>query len=320
MKWEKLGKIFDPRDFVLANNCELYAQSPQALVFDDYIRIYFASRERDETSGKYLSHISYVDMTSDFRRVLNVSDKTVIPLGELGCFDEHGIFPFNVLKHGDEIYGYSCGWSRRSSVSVETGVGFAVSRDGGESFQKYGNGPILTASQHEPFLVGDAFVKVINGVFHMWYMFGRGWRHYDAEVEPDRTYKIGHAVSIDGVNWQKEEGKQIIEDVLGPEESQALPSVIEIDGRFHMFFCFRESFDFRQSRGRGYRLGHAWSDDLSNWTRADDFFTFETGSDDWDSDMVCYPHVFQCDGKVLLLYNGNQFGRYGFGAAQLVNS
>ena len=29
--------------------------------------------------------------------------------------------------------------------------------------------------------------------------------------------------------------------------------------------------------------------------------------------MLCYPHVFECDGKVYLLYNGNEFGRYGFG-------
>jgi hypothetical protein len=33
--------------------------------------------------------------------------------------------------------------------------------------------------------------------------------------------------------------------------------------------------------------------------------------------MQCYPHVFECDGKVYLLYNGNEFGRYGFGLAEL---
>ena len=47
------------------------------------------------------------------------------------------------------------------------------------------------------------------------------------------------------------------------------PSVIEISGRYHMFFCYRESFDFRKSKGRGYRIGHAWSDDMCNWTRDD---------------------------------------------------
>jgi hypothetical protein len=33
--------------------------------------------------------------------------------------------------------------------------------------------------------------------------------------------------------------------------------------------------------------------------------------------MLCYPHAFECRGKVYLLYNGNEFGRYGFGLAVL---
>ncbi len=37
----------------------------------------------------------------------------------------------------------------------------------------------------------------------------------------------------------------------------------------------------------------------------------------WDSDMQCYPYVFECDGDIYLLYNGNEFGRWGFGVAQL---
>ena len=53
LKWKKLGKIFDPADHVLPNRCKEYAQSPQALVFDDFVRIYFSTRERD-ASGKFL--------------------------------------------------------------------------------------------------------------------------------------------------------------------------------------------------------------------------------------------------------------------------
>jgi hypothetical protein len=32
---------------------------------------------------------------------------------------------------------------------------------------------------------------------------------------------------------------------------------------------------------------------------------------------MCYPHIFQCDEKVYLLYNGNEFGKKGFGIAEL---
>jgi predicted GH43/DUF377 family glycosyl hydrolase len=241
----------------------------------------------------------------------------VIPLGGLGCFDEHGIFPMNVLRHGDAIYAYTCGWNRRVSVSVDTAIGLALSHDGGRTFERQGAGPVLAASLHEPCLVGDGFVQVIDGTFHMWYIFGTGWKRFSDDAAPDRTYKIGHAVSSDGVHWEKEEARQIIPDRLGPDESQALPTVVEIDGRHHMFFCYRQSFDFRSNKQRGYRIGHAWSDDLRTWRRDDQQIALGIEDGAWDSDMQCYPHVFKCDGKVYLLYNGNEFGRHGFGLAVL---
>jgi len=35
--------------------------------------------------------------------------------------------------------------------------------------------------------------------------------------------------------------------------------------------------------------------------------------------MHHYPHVFQLDNKWYMLYNGNEFGKYGFGLAVLEN-
>jgi hypothetical protein len=33
--------------------------------------------------------------------------------------------------------------------------------------------------------------------------------------------------------------------------------------------------------------------------------------------MQCYPHLFPCKDRIYLLYNGNQFGKHGFGLAVL---
>lgn len=143
MKWKKLGKIFDPTEHKLSHNCYEYAQSPQALIFDDFIRIYFSTREKDKY-GKYLSHISFVDMDKKFTEVINISRDMVIELGGLGCFDEHGIFPMNVVrdKNKDRILAYVTGWNRRVSVSVDGAIGVAISDDDGLTFRKVGTGPI----------------------------------------------------------------------------------------------------------------------------------------------------------------------------------
>ncbi len=315
MKWKKLGLIFDPSQHDLGTGIVGFAQGPQALVFDDFVRIYFSTR-RQSANGKYVSTIRFADFDKDFRRVIAVSDKPVIADGKLGTFDEHGIFPMNVLRAGGQILAYTCGWSRRVSVSIDMAIGLAISADHGRTFERVGDGPVLAASPHEPFLVGDPCVQRHAGLFHMWYIFGTRWQPPAPDAAPERTYKIGHAVSGDGRDWTKEEAQQIIPDRLGAYESQALPTVIAIDGRHDMFFCYRESLDFRRNPARGYRIGHAWSNDLRHWTR-DDYLPLEGTPGEWDAEMQCYPNAFECDGNIYLLYNGNEFGKHGFGLARL---
>lgn len=317
MKWKKLGKIFDPQEHKLANRCSEFAQSPQTLVFDDFVRIYFSTREKDRT-GKYLSHISFVDINKDFKTIINISKDTVIPLGNLGCFDEHGIFPMNVIRDRNKILAYTGGWSRRVSVSVETSIGLATSYNNGLTFNKIGDGPILTSSLNEPFLVGDPFVQKYNNIYHMWYIYGTKWVNYSSEIAPDRVYKIGHATSKDNISWIKE-NRQLIVDKLDSDECQALPTVISFNNKYHMFYCYREATGFRKNKNRGYRIGYAYSEDLVNWIRDDYNVGIDVSKEGWDSEMMCYPHVFQCDNKIYMLYNGNEFGRFGFGLAILNN-
>lgn len=317
MKWKKLDKLFDPTEHVLQNGCTQFAQSPQALVFDTFIRIYFSTRKKDN-KGKYLSHISYVDFDKHFKKIINICDHTVIKLGKLGSYYEHGIFPMNVFRDKNNIFGYIGGWSRRVSVSVETSIGLAISNDDGKTFTAVGQGPIVTASLHEPFLVGDPFVTKYNNIYHMWYIYGIKWLEDSKINTPERVYKIGHATSQDGVLWHKE-GKQIISDTLNSDECQALPTVINFDNKYHMFFCYRQATNFRKNKDRGYRIGYAISNDLVHWTRNDANVGIEVSDDEWDSDMLCYPHVFRCEDNIYMLYNGNEFGRFGFGLAVLVN-
>ena len=314
MKWKKLGRIFNPVEYQLPNNCIEFAQSPQTIVFDDFVRIYFSTRERDE-NGKYLSHIAFIEMDKSFKKITKVSSDTVIELGNLGCFDEHGIFPINPLKKENDIIAYTCGWSRRNSVPVETSIGFAISNDNGLTFTKPGNGPIVSSSLHEPFLVGDAFVKIYDNSYHMWYIFGTKWTSQTDET-PARVYKIAYAHSRDGIEWNRN-GKQIITDKLNEDECQALPTVVYHGNRYHMYFCYRHATGFRKISERGYRIGYAYSDDLRSWKRDDDNAGLEISKEGWDSEMLCYPHIFSCDKKIYLLYNGNEFGRFGFGLAVL---
>jgi len=319
MRWIKKGIIFKPKDHELYNGLNDFAQSPQALVLKDRVRIYFSIREKD--GEKYLSHIQYVDFDKKLENILGISKHEVIKLGELGCFDEHGIFPMNVVKHYDNVIAFTGGWSRRKSVSIETSIGLAISKNNGETFSKHCNGPILTSSLNEPCLVGDPFVlpqSTKKNPWDMFYIYGLRWID-DGKGNKERVYKIGYAVGFSLHYWFRSQ-RQMVEDKLGPNECQAMPTVIRYQNKYHMYFCYREPLDFRINPKCGYKLGYAYTtnpNSKTNWTRDDSLAGIDVSKDGWDSDMMCYPHLFECDGNIYMLYNGNKFGKEGFGLAVL---
>jgi predicted GH43/DUF377 family glycosyl hydrolase len=86
-----------------------------------------------------------------------------------------------------------------------------------------------------------------------------------------------------------------------------------------MYFVYRYALNFRKNKERGYRIGYAYSHDLINWIRDDNNVGISYSETGWDSEMHHYPHVFELDGNYYMLYNGNDFGKYGFGLAGMEN-
>jgi sucrose-6-phosphate hydrolase SacC (GH32 family) len=129
------------------------------------------------------------------------------------------------------------------------------------------------------------------------------------------VYVIMHASSSDGVHWARD--AQPVIPARVDFECQTSASTFAWQGRQRMLFSYRHGVDFRNSE-RGYRIGHAVSDDLLHWQRNDDAAGIAPSAAGWDSQMICYPHVFDLDGRTLMLYCGNEFGREGFGWAQLL--
>ena len=316
-KWEKLGKIFDPRDYENQTWMHEYAQSPSAVIFDEYIRVYFCSRPAPSADGQYLSFIAYVDLDrKDLRKIVKICDQPVIGLGKLGTFDEFGTNPVSVIRHGEELRAYFGGWTRCESVRFNAAIGIAISRDGGETFSRLGDGPVIPYSPDEPFLMGSPRIRKYGGKWRLWYVAGKEWVTTDGGPEP--LYKIRMASSEDGINWEKY-GKDLIEDKIGPHECQACPDVISRGGKYHMFFSYRNTQNYKSKEG-GYRTAYAVSDDMFHWTRHDEMAGLTVSESGWDGELANYPNVFAVDGETYLLYQGNGMGRTGFGLARLADT
>jgi predicted GH43/DUF377 family glycosyl hydrolase len=318
MKWKKIGQIFSPQkvnDGIEREWMKEFSQCTSTLVFEDFVRIYFSCRPYKDQEGQAKSYTAFIDVDrKDLSKILRVAENPVLPLGKLGSFDEFAVYPSSVIREGDRVYLYYAGWNRMRSVPFNTSIGMAVSNDGGTSFERMGDGPILGPSLSEPFVISGPKIRKFEGKYFLFYLAGTEWVMHNGS--PEIIYKNKMAISDDGVNWTRM-NRNIIEDKIDHLECQAGPDVFFYKEKYHMYFVYRHGVDFRSAPGRGYKIGYAHSDDLINWTRDDENSGIEYSEEGWDSTMHHYPHVFELDGSHYMVYNGNEFGKYGFGLAIL---
>lgn len=315
-KWRKLGRVFDPSAVPNRYFIKAFAQAPCAIVFDDFVRVYFSCRPHPDANGQYVSYSAFVDLDRDnLMNVLRFSDKPILDLGGKGTFDEFGTYPVSVIKRDQEYWAYYAGWTRCESVPFNVAIGLAVSKDGGKSFQRIGPGPILSYTPNEPFILSGPKIRYFNDKYYMFYIAGKKWLVDNGKPEP--VYTIRLATSYDGLKWEKLE-KDLIAPRIELDEAQASPDVFYANGLYHMFFCYRYSTNYR-NKERGYRIGYAFSKNLTEWERSDDSAGIGVSDEGWDHEMVSYPHILTLDDRIYMFYLGNQVGKTGFGISVLEN-
>lgn len=307
MRWRKMGLVFSPSQG--APWMRTHAQVPTPLLCDGFIRVYFASRPE-----RTLSLVSYVDLDAvDPSRVLMVCQKPILQLGQPGAFDEHGIMPSAAVREGACVYLYYSGWSRGASVPYINSTGLAISEDGGMTFYKVSNGPILSRDRLNPYSATSPAVIRKEGCWDMWFCSGTGWVKVKNKWEP--TYDIKHATSTDGINWTT--SPSVVITQRDPGEAITRPTVWREGGMWRMIFCFRGSQDFRDGAD-AYRMGYAESSDGRIWRRKDGLAGLAPSHEGWDSCMVAYPAHLTAGNRTFLFYNGNDFGVQGVGCAEQI--
>lgn len=312
-KWNKLGRVFNPKEIENLSWLNEFSQSPATLIFDSFIRVFFSCRPKPDKYGNFVSYSSFIDLDKkNLFKIVRIARKPVLKLGEKGCFDEFGTYPISVIREGKAIWAYYGGWTRQVSIPYNTAIGFAKSTNNGVSFTKLGPGPVLSYSLDEPFNIGSVRIRKFNDLFYLFYVSGKKWLMVNNT--PQMSLKIRMATSKDGLNWTKH-NKNLVTEKIDENESQASPDVFYANGKYHMFFDYWDPLTFRETKLR--KIGYAYSIDLLNWVRADSKAGIDVSQAGWDSEMIAYPHVFEIDGNIFMLYLGNEVGRYGFGLAQM---
>lgn len=289
-RWEPLGLVY---------HTDKWAQCPTPLVMQDRVRVYFAERD-----GLGKSLIRFVDLDlDDPTKIIDGPSARALENGKPGCADDEGQIPSYVDDegHNHKFTLLFSGWNTRNTVPYHNATMRATSMNGGRTFHRVNDGPMLDRTESEPYLR----VTPCKCSWGTWYVSGLRWEFINEKYEP--IYVIR--------SLREHKGNPIAIPQKHAHECFSRPWVVRVkDGDWRMFYSYRSAFDYRDGAG-AYKLGYAESTDGEQWYRNDG--SFEMRRLAFDQTMRCYAALFVVKGKTFMAYNGNSFGRYGFALAVL---
>jgi hypothetical protein len=289
--WIKQGNIFN----------EHHAQLPVVDIYPDTYKVYYSTRNENGCSIPMSISVFKHDLKSYFYPV-----KIDIPLGKHGTFDHYGVMPTDIITLEDNTkYLYYIGWSLRKDVPYHNTLGLAISKDNGNIWEKYSEGPIFNSCSKEPGFIGTAKIFLKNNKWVMYYLSCREWIENQNKLEP--KYDIKSATSNNGIDWVPTN-----QTIIPLEENEGgIASFQMIDNK--AWFSVRGALSYRNNLKESYRIKTATLI-RNNWER-DKHIELDVSSDGWDSEMVAYPYIIKEKNKLIMFYNGNGFGKSGIGVA-----
>jgi hypothetical protein len=315
MNWIKKGHIYAPDGSISWSQSHAQVPICDYSETDNTIKIYFSTRDE---KGRSNPNFIVVDANNP-QKVLFENTTPILALGRAGTFDDSGVMPSWILDYDNKKYLYYIGWNVRNTIPYHNSVGLAISEDNGETFQKISEGPLWDRNYIEPYFSGTTCVMIDdNGVWRNWYLSCTEWKEVKGIMEP--RYHLKYAESTDGIAWTRK-GTIAIDYKNDEEAGLVKASVIKENGIYKMWFSYRNFTDYRVDAKQSYRIGYAESNDGIKWNRKDNLMTMDISenSEDFDSLMLAYPHVLPINNQLHLFYNGNGFGKTGFGYAVLDN-
>ena len=302
--WKKLGIVIRPsfkKKWMNSHVAVPYAEK----ITKDKFKIYFCIRDK-----KNRSHIVSCNLNLKKKELVKKIDtKIILNPGKLGEFDETGVTPTWVLNKNNKKMLFYVGWRPAGSVRLSLFIGLAIKNKNSKKFKKIGNYPILDRSKIDPYLTATLSIIKEKNIYKMWYVSGEGWiKQKNNQTLP--KYNIKYAESKDGINWIRS-GTVCLNFKSNSEFAIARPSVIKLKNLYFMWYCYK-------SINQEYKIGLAVSKNGKKWKRFDNCCkSLNDKRNNWEKDMLAYPHVVKRNNELLMFYNGNGYGKTGIALAKL---
>lgn len=213
----------------------------------------------------------------------------------------------DVIRVKDQLYMYYVGFQHVQKVKFFAFSGLAISNDGGKTFQRHSEVPVLDRTKTARYGRCIHTVLYDEGIFKCYYAIIDDWKIISGIPYP--VYNIWYTESKDGIHFNQEDTHLCV-DTVGDEYRIGRPKVYKTPDGYEMYYT-------RDLVSKDYLIGYAVSKDGKEWIRKDELTGISKSDSGWDSEMACYPVKLSLQNKQYLFYNGNGMGKTGVGYAEL---
>lgn len=298
MKWKKVGICYslDKLHPKLLSHCA----NPLPLHLEgDIYRIYFSSRDEVNRSS-----VGAVDIDIVKNKIVTEHIEPFFIHGEESDFFSDGVSVGDTYTVGNKTYMLFMGWKVPRNNHWYGQIGrLQVLSDGRLVLDS--NNPLIEIDKDDPLSLSYPCIHKVGDVYHMWYGSTLTWDAGNNEM----VHILKHAQSRDGNTWQKCSHRVPFQ--IGVAQAFSRPSILKIKDLYHLYFSYR------CGTGTSYRIGNATSKNALNWNINER--NIHLSKHGWDSEMLEYPYIFKHDEKFYMLYNGNDYGKSGFGLAVMTS-
>jgi hypothetical protein len=246
-----------------------------------------------------------VDINIVDRRIVEDHYAPFFTHGPEGSFFADGVSIGNCYEAGGVRYMLFMGWQAPAAGHWRGDIGRLIVTPE-LSLQLDRNSPFMGSDAIDPISLSYPWVQPNSaGGYDMWYGSTLSWDAGNGEM----LHVIQHASSMDGHAWRRE-GLAVPYE-LGLAQAFSRPTVARCGDGLEMWFSYRSG------SGEKYRIGYALCENDKHWRLRLENSGIDVSCDGWDAEMIAYPFVFDHRGARYMLYNGNGYGKSGFGLAML---
>ena len=303
MKSQFVDNYFLELPLERSSNWVSHMMAPVLLQHENHLEVFFGGRD---ISG--ISRIKSLNLDIKTKSFTKSRETEILDIGRPGTFDENGVFPASITRIENEVFLFYTGFQLGHKIPHFNFGGLAKINEPNKGALRVSQAPFADRQDEGLYVrAGNTYLNY-DGIKYNAYSAGSSFEMIEGKLRPN--YDI-YLQTVNSIYDFDKAGKKIISYDPLVEHGLGRPQLLSYKDNLLLLYTIR-------TRNFPYKMGIAIFDkNKSKFERCDYLFQDLLGCSEEFSQMTYFPSAISNNENLILVYNGNDYGRNGLGVAIL---